>query len=120
MQQCFLLTGKTQDRAISGRNVDGVVALPRSAIRNQDEVLIVDGNSRMRFRKVELFRFDGDQVFVSGGLNDGDMVNLSPIQTVVDGMKVAVTRDGPQDLDPDLAPPAPMTAETSAAPTPRS
>ena len=106
--------------AISGRNVDGVVALPRSAIRNQDEVLIVDGNSRMRFRKVELFRFDGDQVFVSGGLNDGDMVNLSPIQTVVDGMKVAVTRDGPQDLDPGLAPPARMTAETSAAPTPRS
>ena len=98
-----------------GSSVDNVVALPRSAIRNQDEVLIVDAEERMRFRKVELFRFDGDRVYVSGGLNDGELVNVSPIQTVVDGMKVAVSKD-----DEGLAPPERMTAEATATSTPRS
>ncbi len=78
-------------------------------------MLIVDAEERMRFRKVELFRFDGDRVYVSGGLNDGELVNVSPIQTVVDGMKVAVSND-----DEGLAPPERMTAEAIATSTPRS
>ena len=96
---------------INGRSVDNIVTLPRAAIRNENEVLIVDSESRMRFRAVELFRIDRDQVFVSGGLQDGDLVNLSPIQTVVDGMKVAVT--------PKLEPVSQMTAEAIPSSAPR-
>jgi len=76
---------------IAGREFDDIVVLPRAAIRNQTQVLVVDDDNRLRYRDVELLRFDRDQVFINAGLQDGEMVNLSPIQTVIDGMRVRPT-----------------------------
>jgi RND family efflux transporter MFP subunit len=73
---------------IEGRLVDNVVVLPRAAIRNQHQVLVIDGDNRLRYRDVELLRFDRDEVYISGGLEAGEAINLSPIQTVIDGMRV--------------------------------
>ena len=33
-------------------------------------------------------RFEKDNVIISAGLEDGETVNISPIQTVIDGMQV--------------------------------
>ena len=73
---------------ISGRLVKDVVVLPRAALRNQSQVLVVDNDNRLRYRNVELLRFDRDDVIISSGLENGELVNLSPIQTVIDGMHV--------------------------------
>lgn len=77
---------------IEGRWVDNIVTLPRAAMRNGNQVLVVDNESRLRFRDVELFRFDQDEVLIKAGLKPGELVNISPIQTVVDGMKVQPVR----------------------------
>ena len=74
--------------SIAGRLANDVVVLPRAALRNQSQVLVVDKNNRLRYRDVELLRFDGDEVIIQSGLENGEMVNLSPIQTVIDGMRV--------------------------------
>jgi multidrug efflux pump subunit AcrA (membrane-fusion protein) len=76
---------------IEGRQFEDIVVLPRAAIRNQTQVLVVDDDNRLRYRDVALLRFDRDQVFIHGGLQSGEMVNLSPIQTVIDGMRVRPT-----------------------------
>ena len=73
---------------IKGRWVDDVITLPRAALRNQNQVLIVDEDNRIRFRTIDIMRFVNDDVVVSGGLQDGETVNISPIQTVIDGMRV--------------------------------
>jgi RND family efflux transporter MFP subunit len=73
---------------IEGRFVDNLVSLPRAAMRNGNQVLVVDAENRLRFRKVELFRFDQDRVLIQAGLKNGELVNVSPIQTVIEGMKV--------------------------------
>lgn len=73
---------------IEGRWVENIVSLPRAAMRNGNQVLIVDDESRLRFRDVELLRFDRDEVLIKSGLKPGELVNISPIQTVIDGMKV--------------------------------
>lgn len=73
---------------IKGRWANEVVRLPRAALRNQSMVLVVDRENRLRFRDVEIMRFDNDRVIVSAGLQDGELVNVSPIQTVVEGMRV--------------------------------
>jgi len=73
---------------IEGRQFENIVVLPRAAIRNQTQVLVVDEDNRLRYRDVQLLRFDRDQVFILGGLQADEMVNLSPIQTVIDGMRV--------------------------------
>jgi RND family efflux transporter MFP subunit len=73
---------------IEGRWVEDIISLPRAAMRNGNQVLIVDADNRLRFRDVEMLRFDREEVLVKSGLRPGELVNISPIQTVVDGMRV--------------------------------
>ena len=68
--------------------MDDIISLPRAAIRNGDQVLVVDKESKLRYRHVDLLRLDRDQVLIRGGLQPGEMVCVSPIQTVIDGMRV--------------------------------
>jgi len=73
---------------IRGRKVDRVVRLPRSAIRDNNQVLVVDQDNRLRFREVRILRLEHDDVLIDAGLTDGELVSISPMQTVVDGMRV--------------------------------
>ena len=66
---------------IEGQYLDDIVRLPRAALRPNSQVLIIDGDNRLRFRAV----------IIDSGLESGEVVNLSPIQTVVDGMRVSLT-----------------------------
>ncbi len=78
------------EATIVGKHVDGIVTLPRSALRDGNRVLIVDADNRLWFREVVPLRFYRDQVLVSAGLAAGEQVCLSPIQTVVEGMTVQI------------------------------
>lgn len=91
-----LPVGLFVNATIEGRLVDDIVVLPRAALRNQNQVLIVDADDRLRFRDIELLRFDRDQVMISKGLESGERINLSPIQTVIDGMRVKPVVDNAQ------------------------
>lgn len=73
---------------IRGRKAESVIRLPRSAMRDNDQVLVVDASDRIRFRQVSLLRLEHDEVLVSAGLDNGELVCISPLQTVVDGMRV--------------------------------
>ena len=52
------------------------------------QVLVVDADNRLRFRQVVLLRLEHDDMLIKDGLEDGEMVCISPLQTVVDGMRV--------------------------------
>ena len=80
---------------IVGRSSGNVVVLPRSAVRNGNQVLVVDAGKRLRFRSVEVVRIHGDDVYIGAGLDAGDLVSVSPLQAVVDGMRVEIA-DGPE------------------------
>ena len=73
---------------IQGKIVSDIIALPRSVIRNNNQVLVVDAENKMFFREVEIFRLEEDNVLISGGLLPGERICISPIQAVVDGMAV--------------------------------
>lgn len=73
---------------IEGKVVDDIISLPRSVIRNNNQVLVVDAENKMYFREVEIFRLEEQQVLISGGLLPGERICISPIQAVVDGMAV--------------------------------
>ena len=83
---------------ISGLAVDNVVSLPRSAMRNDNQVLIVDSDNKLRFRKVQPLRLYKDNVLIESGLQQGDLVCLTTIQTAIDGMAVI-----PVAINADLA-----------------
>ncbi|MYE98876.1 MAG: efflux RND transporter periplasmic adaptor subunit [Gammaproteobacteria bacterium] len=81
------------EASISGREIDDIIALPRAVIRNNNQVLVVDAENKMYYREVEIFRFEEERVLISGGLAPGEIVCISPIQAVVNGMAVQPVRE---------------------------
>ncbi len=73
---------------IRGQKVDNVIRLPRSAMRDDNQVLVVDENNRLHFRQVSLLRLEHDDMLIRIGLEDGEQVCISPMQAVVEGMLV--------------------------------
>ena len=73
---------------IQGRRVSDLIALPRSVIRNNNQVLVVDAENKMYYRNVEIYRLEEDRVLISGGILPGEFICISPIQAVVNGMSV--------------------------------
>ncbi len=83
-----LAVGMFVEAEIMGRQAKGVVILPRAALRGKNRVLVVDSEDRLHFRSVEVFQADRRQVVVKSGLQGGERVCLTLLDTVVDGMKV--------------------------------
>jgi RND family efflux transporter MFP subunit len=88
--QVPLPIGLYVNASITGRQVDNIVSLPREVVRGNNRVLVVDTENRLWFREVDVLRLENDRVLVRGGLADGERICLSPIQTVIDGMRVNV------------------------------
>ncbi len=73
---------------IGGIELQNVFLLPRSAVRDGSQVLVVDQENRLYFRDVEIVRAERDLALIGSGLEAGDRVSVSQIETVVDGMRV--------------------------------
>lgn len=73
---------------IEGTLAEGVVDLPRNALRRGNQVLIVDAEDRLAYRDVTPLRLHRDRVLIESGLADGERVCVSPLQTVIEGMRV--------------------------------
>jgi len=86
-----LPVGAFVNAEIEGITLENAFQLPRSALRQDNQVLVIDEESRLRFREVSIARYEQDRILIQSGLKEGDIVNISPIQAVVDGMEVSVT-----------------------------
>ena len=75
---------------ISGRQLPQITHLPRSALRSDDSVMIVDSEQRARPRPVEVLQSDNSHVWVQG-LASGDRVIVREPRLILAGMEVAVT-----------------------------
>jgi multidrug efflux system membrane fusion protein len=88
-----LAVGMFVHAEIRGRQLDGVFVVPRSALRGEDQVLIVDDDDRLRYRRVRIVRSDREEVVIDEGLAPNDRVCVSPLDVAVDGMKVRTAVD---------------------------
>ena len=84
--------GTFVDAEIRGRLAQGVAVLPRAALRDGDRVLVA-ADDRLRFRPVEVLRKQGEEVVIAGGLAAGELVCVSNLETVVDGMRIRSVRE---------------------------
>ena len=85
-----LAIGMFVEAEILGRSSGLVANLPRSVLRGADQVLLVDNNDELAFRDVEVFRRERERVLLSGGVEAGDRIVVSPLENAVEGMKVRV------------------------------
>ena len=73
---------------IDGLQVEDVVVMPRNALRNGNRVLVVDAENKLHYREITPLRLYRDEVLIRSGLEAGERVCISPLQTAIDGMVV--------------------------------
>lgn len=83
-----LTVGLFVQAEISGKKIKNVAVLPRSALRNENEVLVVDADNKLRFRGVDILKMDAENIYIRGGLQNGEQVCISQLEAVVEGMLV--------------------------------
>ncbi len=103
---------------IEGRRVDRAFVLPRDALREDGLVYVVDPEGRLRYRKVEVLRTERDRFIVGSGLEAGDRVCTSPLQAVLDGMRVRVIEDPGNSPNEGLASTPPLRRDERHGTTP--
>ena len=88
-----LAVGMFVKAEISGRLLEDIVVLPRSALRGRDQVVVVDGENRLRLRRVDILRTERETVVIAGGLAPGERVCTSPLETVDEGSQVKIVME---------------------------
>lgn len=83
-----LMAGTFVNARLEGVGVNNVFALPHHALRQGNQVLVMDAEQRLRQRTVSIIRSDADYVYVDSGVRDADQIIVSPVQVPVDGMRV--------------------------------
>ncbi|MGY6276833.1 efflux RND transporter periplasmic adaptor subunit [Methylomonas sp. MgM2] len=87
-----LLPGTFLTAEIEGRELDGVFELPRGALNAAQEAVLVDADGKLEIRRLQVLRGDADRVWV-GGLQAGERVVVSGIETPVSGQRVVAEAD---------------------------
>ena len=75
---------------ILGREMNNLVLLPRHVLRAGNLLWVIDEQLKLRNREVSLLRTGGDEIYVSGGLQDGDLVALTSLHDALPGMPVRI------------------------------
>ena len=83
-----LPAGSFVNAEIEGNRITGVFDIPLEALRNGDQVLVMDMEQRLRQRQVNVIRSDANRVYINDGLNDNDRVIVSPVPIPIEGMRV--------------------------------
>lgn len=107
-----LLLGAYVDVAIDGRPLGNVYELPRLALRDGDQVWLLDDQSQLAIQHVGVAWRRTETVLVSSGLTPGARVVVSALSAPVAGMKL---RDvNAKEAAPE--PPQPVAEPTASAP----
>ncbi|MFA0791298.1 efflux RND transporter periplasmic adaptor subunit [Microbulbifer echini] len=81
-----LMNGLFVEADIAGLTLDDVVILPRQALHEGDHLLVLDAESKLQFKTVELLQSIGDKVWLRGDIANGDRVVVSSLGYSREGM----------------------------------
>jgi len=71
-----------------------VIVIPRPALREGGEVLLVDEEGILRRRLVSVLWSDADQVVVDDSLSEGEILAVTSLSVSASGSPVVATVDG--------------------------
>jgi RND family efflux transporter MFP subunit len=96
-----LRIGTFVNASIEGRELFDLIRLPRYVMRAGNNVWVIDETGHLRTRNVTLLRAGGDFVYISAGLNDGELVSLTSLDSSFEGAQVRIESQIPSNmLDP--------------------
>lgn len=85
-----LLVGSFVRVEIQGQTLDKLIALPRAALRENNQVWVLDEDGLLAFRSVEVVWSDDETVYVQGELKELEPVITSRLSTAIPGLKVSL------------------------------
>lgn len=75
---------------IEGITLKGVFMIPRIAVRDGNQVLVVDSDNRIERRTLAVTWQQDDQLIISSGLQSGERIVVTSLPYAPDGMQVSV------------------------------
>jgi len=85
-----LRIGTFVDAQIEGKMFQNLIVLPRHILRPGNKIWVLDAEQRLRDRNVTILRTGGQYMYVTTGLDDGDLICLSNISDSIAGKGVRV------------------------------
>jgi len=92
--QTPLRKGQFVKAKLTGNTLDNVFVIPRAALREEKQVLLVDKFGTLIKRDVTVAWKDSEVAVIEDGLQPGDVLCLTTLGSVSEGMKVSATIDG--------------------------
>jgi len=92
--QSPLRIGQYVKADVTGKTLKEVIVIPRSALREDREVLLVDELGTLQKRDVQVVWKDAEVAVIREGLNAGDVISLTSLGTVTNGSRVKASIDG--------------------------
>ena len=85
-----LAPGLFVDAEISGKIYQEIIVLPRDGLRPDNEVYVVDDKGKADIRKVKVLDSDSERALLIGGVDEGELVVLSPMEKSRTSMSLRV------------------------------
>lgn len=92
-----LKIGLFVEALVEGKELQDVFVLPRAAVRAGGDVILIDDKNEIRRQKVETLWSDRDSIVIpskGAGLEEGQVVCVTPLAFPADGARVTPTIDG--------------------------
>ena len=83
--------------SIEGATVDGVIRVPRRALRGSNQLIFVDNENRLRIRNVDVLRADAQFAYLRGGASAGERISMTTIESPMNGMRVRTGDETPDE-----------------------
>ncbi len=84
--------------AIEGRFIENAVILPRFVLRNDNTVLVANEERELEVREVVVARAEPDQVYLTSGVSDGELVITTTLDAPIPGTRLIVSGEDPTGL----------------------
>ena len=94
-----LRIGTYVNATIRGRLLKNVIVLPRYTLQSNNMIWTADTEGRLRPKTVEVLTINGDDVYISAGLETGDRVVLTRLENPLNGASVQIN-----EIDEDVIP----------------
>lgn len=76
---------------IPGRTMQNVVRIPRSAV-SPDQTVYLSIDNRLKSAAVKVLRVEGDQAFITGAINPGDLIIMTRLINPLENSLVEIVR----------------------------
>ncbi|MDG1994956.1 MAG: efflux RND transporter periplasmic adaptor subunit [Emcibacteraceae bacterium] len=83
--------GQFVNAEITGKSLANTIILPRGALNQGSNVMVVDENNKLRTQKVSLMETNREFIVITGGISPGDTINTTQLGAGMDGMLVSAT-----------------------------